>query len=245
MKPACMRTFGAMGLATLGMAFASSCAVPRTGGSAARGPAPAMVMATAWPGRLVQLAFGREAVFAQCVPPACPTVTPKTLAAPVPAAHAATSTIESPSAIGPNVAVVATAPARVLQTPSDSAAPDLAVQESVATKVIVHFRFGRAMLDPTERARIDQVAQALPSARQIAISGRTDSVGSWRSNQTLALARASAVRDHLLANFPHLRPRVTQEAQGTCCFAVSNQTAIGRALNRRAELVFIHGPEDL
>jgi outer membrane protein OmpA-like peptidoglycan-associated protein len=111
--------------------------------------------------------------------------------------------------------------------------------------VIVHFGFGDASLTATARAQIDEVARSLPSASRIAISGRTDSVGSPQSNQTLAVARANAVRDHLRTRYPHLASAVTLEAQGVCCFAASNDTPQGRALNRRVEIVFQREAADL
>ena len=109
----------------------------------------------------------------------------------------------------------------------------------------MHFAFGDASLTAAARAQIDEVAGSLPSASRIAISGRTDSVGSPQSNQTLAVARANAVRDHLRNRHPHLAPAVTLEAQGACCFAAPNDTPQGRALNRRVEIVFERDSEDL
>jgi outer membrane protein OmpA-like peptidoglycan-associated protein len=109
----------------------------------------------------------------------------------------------------------------------------------------VHFAFGDASLTATARAQIDEVAGSLPSASRIAISGRTDSVGSPQSNQTLAVARANAVRDHLRNRYPHLASAVTLEARGACCFTASNDTQQGRALNRRVEIVFERDAEDL
>ena len=54
-----------------------------------------------------------------------------------------------------------------------------------------------------------------------------------------------AVRDHLRSRHPPLAPAVTLEAQGACCFAASNETPQGRALNRRVEIVFERDAESL
>ena len=60
----------------------------------------------------------------------------------------------------------------------------------------------------------------------------------------LATARANVVRDHLRVRYPHLAPAVTLEAQGACCYAASNETPAGRALNRRVEVVFERDAEN-
>jgi outer membrane protein OmpA-like peptidoglycan-associated protein len=117
--------------------------------------------------------------------------------------------------------------------------------ELLTKQVVVHFAFGDASLSPAARALIDEVVEPLASARRVAISGRTDSIGTRRSNQWLATARASAVRDHLRLRHPHLAAAVTLEAQGACCFAASNETPEGRALNRRVEIVFERDAENL
>ena len=57
-------------------ALASSCSLFRTSVPTE----PKLGMHAATPAQLAQLDFGRRARFAQCVPPACPTRTPKTRA---------------------------------------------------------------------------------------------------------------------------------------------------------------------
>jgi hypothetical protein len=72
------RAIGVLSLATLITAFASSCAAPPhtdvDDHPYARSAAPVATR------RLAQLDFGRSAAFESCLPPACPVVTPKTLA---------------------------------------------------------------------------------------------------------------------------------------------------------------------
>ena len=53
------------------------------------------------------------------------------------------------------------------------------------------------------------------------------------------------MRDHLRVRHPHLSSAVALDAEGACCFAASNETADGRALNRRVEIVFERDAEDL
>ena len=242
-----IRLVGGLSLAALSTAFASSCSLPlRTLSPASP---PATYAAPLPTGRIAQVEFGRHAAFAQCVAPACLDVTPKTLAIETSPAPATSPPINPVLSLAAGETIVASG-----LPPSPPAAPDVAsnlAPNSAPTaalltrQVIVHFGFGDASLSANARTLIDQVAGQLPSARRIAISGRTDSVGSQQSNQALAVARANAVRDHLRARYPHLAPAVTLEAQGACCFVASNETAQGRALNRRVEVVFERNAEDL
>ena len=57
-------------------------------------------------------------------------------------------------------------------------------------------------------------------------------------NESLALARALAVRDHLIKKHPTLMPTLSVKARGACCFIAANDTLAGRTQNRRVELVF-------
>ena len=236
---------GGLSVAALSTAFASSCSSPPRTPSAANTLSASTAPSPAPAGRIVQMEFGRRAAFARCVSPVCPAVTPKTLAM-EPAVIPATLSSGNPgSSLAAGEAFVTSGGA-----PSPLAAP-VEAPNSAATaakstrQVIVHFGFGDASLTATARVQIDEVAGSMPSANRIAISGRTDSVGSPQSNQTLAVARANAVRDHLRTRYPHLAPAMTLEAQGACCFAASNDTQQGRALSRRVEIVFERDAEDL
>ena len=245
MKRGGKRLVGGLSVAALSTAFASSCSSPaRT--PTASAPLSAYAVPSPLPtGRIAQMEFGRRAAFAQCVLSACPAVTPKTLAMEPPAGPATISSSNPGSSLAAGEAFVTSGAA-----PPPLAAP-VETLSSAATaakstrQVIVHFGFGDASLTATTRAQIDEVAGSLPSASRIVISGRTDSVGSPQSNHTLAVARANAVRDHLRTRYPHLAPAMTLEAQGACCFAASNDTQQGRALNRRVEIVFERNAEDL
>lgn len=101
----------------------------------------------------------------------------------------------------------------------------------------VPFAFGSAQLGATAQAVMQQVIDALPGTSRVTIAGRTDDIGPATVNDALAEARAEAVRDHLLRARPALAPAITVRAQGKCCFAAANDTAAGRARNRRVEIV--------
>ncbi len=251
MKRVGIRLVGGLSVAALSTAFASSCSLPLRTLSATSppttyaAPAPAPLPT----GQIAHVEFGRHATFAQCMPPACLAVTPKTLAIETSPAPATSPPINPVLSLAAGEGIVANGP-----PPSPPAAPEVASNSApnsaptaapLTRQVIVHFGFGDASLSANARTLIDEVAGPLPSARRITISGRTDSVGSQQSNQAVAVARANAVRDHLRARYPHLAPAVTLEAQGACCFAVSNETPQGRALNRRVEVVIERDAEDL
>ena len=205
-------------------AIAASCSLFRT-------PVPANPAtgrhATA-PARLAQLDFGRDAVFAQCVAPACPTRTPKTLASEAPRQPIDPAALRAPAE--------PVAPAPVPPSP--------ATQAELSRTITVQFALGSAKLRPAARSRLDGSMGDLLRARRITIIGRTDSTGPLAFNQELALARALAVRDHLRSTHPALAATLTLRARGACCFIAPNDTLAGRAQNRRVEVVFQMNEED-
>lgn len=194
---------------------------------------------------VAQLDFGRHAGFATCLPPACPAVTPKTLPGEPPPTAPMPPAVGLAESLGRGEAVLPAEQSRdVPAVPANRVTPS-SDAASAERQVVVHFAFGNAMLSPTARGLIDEAAEAAPAARRVAISGRTDSVGPPQVNQALALARAEAVREHLRARYPRLAPALTVQAEGACCYAAPNDTASGRALNRRVEVVFERDAEDL
>lgn len=174
------------------------------------------------PVQLAQLDFGRQATFGRCVPPACPTRTPKTLAT--------DSSVRTVDRAAPSF------PAQSI--PPEPATPPSTPKIDTSRTIIVQFGLGSAMLSPAARSSLNEVMSALLSARQITIIGRTDNTGPLAFNESLALARALAVRDHLLSTHPMLTPTLSVKARGTCCFIAANDTLAGRTQNRRVELVF-------
>lgn len=240
------RATGALGLAAVSTAFAASCSVPLR--PSADGHTPAREFSPSPIIQVAQMDFGRIAAYATCQPPACPAVTPKTLASAVP------PVAMPPRAINTNASldvgeVLAPSDARpaIPSTPA-AAQKHAGTAEPALKQVIVRFAFGSAVLSPTARGQIDDAVRGLGATRRVArvaISGRTDNVGTPQVNQALALDRAYAVRDHLRVRHPHLSPAVALDAEGACCFAASNETADGRALNRRVEIVFERDAQDL
>lgn len=102
----------------------------------------------------------------------------------------------------------------------------------------VYFTTGRAAIQPRSFELLNTVAQVLadyPDMR-IEVQGHTDDRGSDRYNQSLSEKRARAVRAYLLGQ--GVAPsRATVKGYGEARPIEPNQTAAGRATNRRVELV--------
>lgn len=177
-----------------------------------------------------QVDFGHDARFTRCVEPACPSITPKTLAftsAPI----APVSIIAKPPAA---------ASATVTARPTDLAATALAANSRAAAPrtLILHFGINSAHLTAAHKALLTTAIGELRRTDRIVISGRTDDLGSESLNEALALARALAIRDHLLDLAPDLPARIAIDAKGRCCYATPNDSKAGRAQNRRVELAY-------
>ena len=208
------------------MLFAlSSCTV-----TAKQVPASVMPQAKPSASHIAQLERGRDAYFAQCLEPACPTTTPKTLAVavaharPQPSIQVATGPIES---VGP-------------VRPAEPAQPITARKPHV---LILEFATDSAVLSPAHKTLLNNAAKALGRAERVLIVGRTDNVGPNAPNQAIALARAAAVRYHIKRVSTSLPDDIRIDARGLCCYVASNDTPEGRARNRRVEVVFTASSE--
>ena len=76
----------------------------------------------------------------------------------------------------------------------------------------------------------------VPAVR-LEINGYTDNIGTALSNRELSQKRANRVRDFLVTQGID-RNRIKVFGRGETSFVSSNQTANGRAANRRIEIVF-------
>lgn len=243
-------------LAVTAVGAASSCSAPRTGAlhsqpEAARQPATSARAAAGL--SIAQLDHGREARFATCAPPACPVVTPKTLAVDPPreaeAEGRADSTPGSDVVIAQSLSPGETLPMAGGQAPLPPAQRTeiglVNAAELLVSEVVVTFPFGSATLTAAARASIDAAATG-DGIRRIDIRGRTDNVGPAGANDLLARQRASAVAQYLRARHPHLAGAdVKVDGRGACCYATENDTPEGRARNRRVEIAFERVPTDL
>ncbi len=110
----------------------------------------------------------------------------------------------------------------------------------------VHFATNSARLTPESSAVLDAVAASLSAhpRLRVEVQGHTDGVASEAYNLKLSEARANAVRDYLVAH--GVDPaELTAKGYGKLRPIASNQTAAGRALNRRVVLVVLANPGDV
>ncbi|HCY63220.1 MAG TPA: hypothetical protein DHV59_10400 [Oxalobacteraceae bacterium] len=177
--------------------------------------------------KLTQMDFGGSASYAACMEPACPAVTPKTLAVVRPVT--APPTAATPDA--PQASDVPGADMPVLRLAT--------VLQTLPTphRAIVRFSTGSAALSASEKSRLDRAMAVAPETGEVVITGYTDSTGSLRANRALAQARAKTVHDHLRTRLPANQSTLAFSAQAACCFLAANNTPQGRKQNRRVEVV--------
>lgn len=98
---------------------------------------------------------------------------------------------------------------------------------------------GSFEVDGKTKARLEQLARALALLPEIRleISAFTDDIGNDAANQALTEKRANRIKDYLVV-YGVTKDRMTVVGRGESSSIASNQTAEGRAKNRRIEIVF-------
>lgn len=112
--------------------------------------------------------------------------------------------------------------------------------EKVQMQLVVHFATGKSEISPSSHAELARIADLLeknPKA-SVRIEGHTDSVGSKALNMKLSDQRAKAVAKYLVDKFSLSSTRVKGQGYGPTKPVESNDTAEGRAKNRRVIAVF-------
>ncbi|ARR15377.1 MULTISPECIES: OmpA family protein [Xanthomonas] len=106
----------------------------------------------------------------------------------------------------------------------------------------MRFALGQTAFIPTaeESASLIRTAHA---ADHVSVTGYTDSSGSRSANERVALARAESAKRYLVQS--GITESKVSTASGTGVYAASNDTAEGRAANRRVVFAFRYpvGPE--
>ena len=111
----------------------------------------------------------------------------------------------------------------------------------------VNFDSGKSTIRPESFKSLDDVGDVLARfpVLMIEIGGHTDAHGGDLKNLTLSKARAQAVLNYLMGKFPELDPsQFTVVGYGESQPIASNDTALGRAKNRRVEFKVLN-PEAL
>ncbi len=124
-------------------------------------------------------------------------------------------------------------------SPAPAAVP---AAEPVVRKTIVlpgvHFEYDRAELKPNTQRILREEVVALMNQEPdltVRVEGHTDSHGSDAYNQGLSKRRANSVKDFLVGD-GIAASRITAIGYGESRPAASNDTAEGRARNRRVEI---------
>jgi len=106
-----------------------------------------------------------------------------------------------------------------------------------STKTTVRFDHASSDLSDSDRQLLIRFFKTLSKSAQLTIAGYTDdsAPGGTITNETLALNRATRVRDFLIS-LGLQESQVTVKASPLCCYIASNDTDSGRALNRRVEI---------
>ena len=103
----------------------------------------------------------------------------------------------------------------------------------------LNFPSGKATLQPEYFSLLTKVQEALRvfPEKHILLEGHTDSRGNATKNKQLSEERAIAVREYLIANMGKSREQITSIGYGSAKPVATNQTAQGRELNRRIDVV--------
>lgn len=103
----------------------------------------------------------------------------------------------------------------------------------------IYFDFGSATLRPESDAALRQIANALGADAdwRVRLEGHTDSIGGAARNHALSEARAAEVKDALVKRYGISANRLTTAGHGATRPKAPNNTLVGRARNRRVELV--------
>jgi peptidoglycan-associated lipoprotein len=153
-------------------------------------------------------------------------------------ADAANSTWTAPNQPGTVVLTVTASDGRG-GTATSSCTVNVAAREVIAFED-VHFAFDRFNLSPEALKILDDAVAKLQANPDInvTIEGHTDSIGTSEYNLALGERRANSVRDYLSMR-GIAAGRLRTVSYGEERPIATNDTAAGRAMNRRAHLLVI------
>ncbi|MEZ4485316.1 MAG: OmpA family protein [Syntrophotaleaceae bacterium] len=105
----------------------------------------------------------------------------------------------------------------------------------------MNFAVGQAVIEAQNYPLLSKVQQAISLFGEplAIIEGHTDSTGSAAANLALSQQRAEAVRSYLVANNTLPAKKIEATGYGSERPLASDQTAAGRAINRRIDIVLI------
>ena len=112
------------------------------------------------------------------------------------------------------------------------------IDTSILSTTAILFDVDKATLKPVSKQELDRIGAILMQVPELAVEvgGHTDNTGTDAYNMKLSDARAKAVRDYLLDNFPQVNgDKLTAKGYGESKPVATNDTAEGKAKNRRVE----------
>ena len=128
---------------------------------------------------------------------------------------------------------------RILKLDFPAASIERELSERRSTDVYgIYFGFASAAIRPESERVLTEIAEMLqrnPSWK-LRIEGHTDGIGSDAANLDLSKRRSAAVRDALVTRFKIGGDRMVADGKGESVPKGANDTAEGRAQNRRVEL---------
>ncbi|MEX0903034.1 MAG: OmpA family protein [Pseudohongiellaceae bacterium] len=130
-------------------------------------------------------------------------------------------------------------------TPTNYAVDDrgcpIPVEEVARVELDVLFEFDQAEVRPQFYDEIEEVADFMNQYSDVVVEleGHTDSAGPEEYNQGLSERRVNAVRDVLVDRFDIQASRISATGYGETQPVASNETAAGRAANRRVITVIV------
>lgn len=112
-------------------------------------------------------------------------------------------------------------------------------EDVVISLLGIKFASGRSTVDASNTALMSKVRESLAlfPGSSVVVEGHTDANGSDSANLILSQDRADAVKQYLVSNFQLDPERVTSIGYGEARPVATNETADGRARNRRIDLV--------
>jgi len=122
--------------------------------------------------------------------------------------------------------------------PADQAAVVQQGDEVICRIYGLSFPVGSSEIQPQNFELLTKIQRALrifPDA-EVVVEGHTDAAGDDDLNQRLSQERAEAVRQYLVANMPDAASRLEAEGYGESAPLASNDSAEGRAKNRRIDI---------
>lgn len=131
-------------------------------------------------------------------------------------------------------------PAPVAPAPAPVVAPE---PEPVEEREVCHFTTSSSRVSNICKAKLDEVALKLKQDSELGarVLGHADSTGNDRINDPLSARRAEAVKSYLVDRHSIDPNRIETEGRGSREPVASNDTADGRAENRRAVVIISIG----